>query len=370
MLFLRNMRELVGRGQKAVMSLIITGLLLAQPASAGGPPPVILVQPLDVSVLFLNTASFSVVALSGTTMSYQWLKNGTNIPGATSASYSVPNCQNTDAGNYAVVVQNAGGSVTSWTASLSVMAAPTIVVPPLSQLAIVGKSASFTTVAIGNGTLSYQWYLNGSSLGNSHGARTSTYSLTNVTTSDAGNYTVVVKNSYGSTTSLVASLTVFVPPSIMKQPASQTAVAGQTAAFSATVSGTGPLSYQWNFNGTPLAGATNATLSISNVLPAANGNYSLVVTNTAGVVTSAVANLAVTLPSVVLMPTTGTAGLTTNGFGFQFAVPTGVTYVVLASTDLQTWTPIATNTAANASAAFNDAAAGNFDHRYYRVTFP
>ena len=70
---------------------------------------------------------------------------------------------------------------------------------------------------------------------------------------------------------------------------------GSNATFSATASGTAPLFYQWKFNGTNLAGATNATLIRSNVQPSHAGNYLLVATNTAGAATSLVAALTVTV---------------------------------------------------------------------------
>jgi len=354
--------------RNTITALIFSALLFAKPCLAGGPPPVILVQPLDVSVLFLNTASLSVVALSGTTMTYQWYKDGTNIPGATSATYSLLTIQNSDAGNYYVVVQNGGGSVTSATVTVTVLSAPTIVTQPASQMVTAGGTATFSVTPIGTSPFTYQWYLNASSLGNSHGARTASYSKPGVGTSDTGSYFVVVGNSYGSVTSSVAALTVGVPAAITTQPSNQSVLAGQNATFNVTASGTEPLGYQWNFNGLPLVGATSSNLTLTGVLTAFNGNYSVVVANGLGSITSAVATLSVTLPQVSLS-TAGNAllGKTTNGFSFQFGVPVGVTYVVLASVDLRNWTPIYTNVAANATAAFNDAAALKYDHRYYKV---
>ena len=73
-----------------------------------------------------------------------------------------------------------------------------------------------------------------------------------VSTNNAGNYTVVVTNAYGSVTSQVATLTVAFPPSVTTQPASQTNLAGTNVSFSVTAGGTGPFSYQWQFNGTNL----------------------------------------------------------------------------------------------------------------------
>src|SRR5207237_1891635 len=111
--------------------------------------------------------------------------------------------------------------------------------------------------------------------------------------SNAGNYTVVVTNIAAAATSGVAALTVWIPPGVTAQPQSQTNVQGTTAALLAGISGTAPLSYQWQFNGLPLAGASSTNLSIGNVQPTNAGNYSLVATNLAGSITSAVAVLTV-----------------------------------------------------------------------------
>jgi hypothetical protein len=78
-----------------------------------------------------------------------------------------------------------------------------------------------------------------------------------------------------------------VPPSIVTAPQDQSVSAGGSAAFSVTASGSTPLSYQWQFDGANLPAQTNATLSIGYVLPANAGNYTVVVTNASGSVTSA-----------------------------------------------------------------------------------
>jgi hypothetical protein len=88
---------------------------------------------------------------------------------------------------------------------------------------------------------------------------------------------------------------VIVPPSITVQPSNLTADQGSSATFSVTVTGTDPLFYQWYFNGTNLlAGATSTSLTLNNVQVTDTGNYSVVVTNVAGSVTSLAAALALT----------------------------------------------------------------------------
>src|SRR5205814_1075661 len=105
--------------------------------------------------------------------------------------------------------------------------------------------------------LSYQWQKNGTTIG---GATAAGYTTPATTASDNGDqFTVVVSNAAGSVTSRAAALTVnavLVAPTITTQPASQTVTAGQTAAFTVTATGTSPLSYQWQKNGTAIGGAT------------------------------------------------------------------------------------------------------------------
>lgn len=90
-------------------------------------------------------------------------------------------------------------------------------------------------------------------------------------------------------------------PAITAQPASIAVAELQPASFSVTATGTAPLSYAWRRNGTPIAGATSATLTMSSALAADHGaRYSAVVTNSAGSVTSTDAVLTEELPMFLL----------------------------------------------------------------------
>src|SRR5215831_2506500 len=104
-----------------LMSLMLWGLLLPRAFGAVGPAPIILVQPLGATVPLTGIATFTVLASSGTTMTYQWTKNGSNIPGATDSVYAILSVLPTDAGTYAVKVTNGGGTTTSSNATLIVL---------------------------------------------------------------------------------------------------------------------------------------------------------------------------------------------------------------------------------------------------------
>jgi hypothetical protein len=94
-----------------------------------------------------------------------------------------------------------------------------------------------------------------------------------------------------------------VAPTILTQPTNQTVLAGSDATFIATATGTAPLRYQWRLSGTNIAGATGASLTLSNVQPAQAGIYTLRVTNVCGSATSSNAVLTVNqAPSCVTPP--------------------------------------------------------------------
>ena len=109
---------------------------------------------------------------------------------------------------------------------------------------------------------------------------------------------MVVANSAGTVTSSAAVLTVnaaSIAPSITTQPASPTVTAGQTASFSVSVSGTSPFTYQWNKNGTLISGATSSNYTTPATITSDTGaQFTVVVTNSVGSVTSNVAVLTTT----------------------------------------------------------------------------
>ncbi|MGA2787904.1 MAG: immunoglobulin domain-containing protein [Verrucomicrobiota bacterium] len=182
---------------------------------------------------------------------------------------------------------------------------PSISVDLTNQTASVGDNVSFSVQAVGTLPMTYEWYYNTNSL-LSVGTN-STLTLTNVQQSDSGGYSVIMTNSYGSATSVVAQLTVDVfPPSISNDPQDQSALVGQDTSFSVQAGGTAPLSYQWYYNtNTVLTNATSSILTLTNVQLSDSGGYSVVVTNSYGSATSAVAQLTVSLPvapSIITQP--------------------------------------------------------------------
>jgi len=173
---------------------------------------------------------------------------------------------------------------------------PTITVQPVSQAVLYQGTATFSVSASSETSMTYQWYFDGTAIS---GATSSSYTIADAQTSNAGSYWVQIVNGGGSVTSSTATLTVNVPPTIIIPPQSQTVTQGQSASFSVTASGTTPLSYQWYLNGSALSGATSSGLGLNSVQTTQAGSYSVMVSNVAGTVTSGAATLTVNVPPTI-----------------------------------------------------------------------
>jgi alpha-tubulin suppressor-like RCC1 family protein len=191
---------------------------------------------------------------------------------------------------------------------------PFIETQPVSQTVPFGQpSVSFNVFAVGPGTLTYQWLFNGT---NMSGQTNSSLTLNFVQYNQAGNYSVLVMNSSGTTVSSNAVLTVVppTPPSFVSQPVTNLTVpVGTNVVLAVTVTGAPPPAFHWFFNGAALfdnphyTGTTGTTLQVSNVQTGDTGNYWAVATNTGGSMTSSVAAVAVLIPpAITLQPVSRT----------------------------------------------------------------
>jgi hypothetical protein len=120
----------------------------------------------------------------------------------------IASAQATNAGSYDVIVSNNSGLVTSAVATLTVRIPPAITQQPVSLVVTQGSSASFSVSASGDTPLSYQWKCIGLNIS---AATSASYTISNVQTKQAGNYTVTISNAVGHTDSVTATLTVLVP---------------------------------------------------------------------------------------------------------------------------------------------------------------
>lgn len=271
-------------------------------------PARVVVPPASTSVAEGAQATFSVTADGSTPLTFQWRRNGSDIAGANGTSYTTPVVTPADNGAaYSVVVGNAAGSATSAAATLTVLPArPNITQQPLSISVVAGAPAAFNVVATGSGTLAYQWSRDGTPIA---GATAAGYTLAAPTLADSGaRFSVTVSNAGGSVTSAVATLTVtsaVQAPSITTGPQPQTVAAGQVARFEVVAAGTPPLAYQWQRNGSAIPGATAAAYTTAaTVLGDSGATFRVVVSNSAGSVTSAPAVLTVNAagPTITAQP--------------------------------------------------------------------
>lgn len=261
------------------------------------PAPVITAQPQSLTRNVGDAAAFSVTASGAATLTYQWQRDGLDIPNATASTYSLASVAEADNGDrFRVRVRNASGEVLSNEAVLTVSAAPSITSQPQSVTRAAGEQAVFAVTATGAG-LTYQWQRNGADIG---GATSPTFTIATVATGDNGaRFRVRVGNASGSTVSNEATLTVTPAVTITAQPQSVTRVAGESAAFSVTATGSA-LTYQWQRNGADISGATGASYNLPSVSAGDNGVvFRVRVRNAAGEALSNGATLTVT-PAVTI----------------------------------------------------------------------
>jgi len=181
-------------------------------------PPVITSQPSDQAVLQGGTAIFSVGTASNALLVFQWqtnglpLSDGGRISGSATSTLVISNASSANVGTYSVIVSNVAGVKTSSNALLTVISsAPVITMQPTNQSVLSGAPATFSVVAIGNTPFFYQWQRDGTNLSNGpnvSGATSSALSLGIVSPADVGGYAVIITNFLGSTTSIIAALSV------------------------------------------------------------------------------------------------------------------------------------------------------------------
>jgi hypothetical protein len=242
--------------------------------------------------------------------------NGRNLRNQISAFVAAAFAMLSLAGCAAVVSPNTPSSGPTPTAA-------SITTQPTSQSVTMGQTATFTVLASGTAPLNYQWQRNGANIS---GGTNSSYTTPATTTADNGaKFNVVVSNSVGSATSSAATLTVNAAPTaptITAQPTNQAVTVGQTATFSVSATGSPTPTYQWQKNSTNLAGATSASYTTPATASADSGaTFRVVVSNSAGNVTSNAATLTVTAASVAPKITTQPSNQTvTAGQAATFTV--------------------------------------------------
>ncbi|MBC8244538.1 MAG: immunoglobulin domain-containing protein, partial [Verrucomicrobia bacterium] len=289
-------------------------------------PPEMVELSGDQSAPVGGNVELAVVAAGNEPLSYQWVKDGVLMEGATSASLILANLDTTDSGSYTVVVTNSAGRLESDPIVVSVIQPVSIVLQPESATAAIGGKAVFEVAVTGSAPVSYQWKLNGESLPSQTAAK---LVIEEVAAVDGGTYTVTASNASNSVESDGAELTIQTPPIITKIAGNQQAAVGDTVTLWVTAVGTPPLSYQWKREGVVIPGGTGATLELADLVSLDAGQYTVEISNSAGSTVSDPIEVSVAAaPQIVSQPASRNIGLnarliltvsaTGSGLGYQW----------------------------------------------------
>lgn len=274
-------------------------------------PPQIYQQPWGVSA-DADAQPLLYVGVSGTSpLSFQWRRNGFDVPGATGSILSFFPFAPSDAGSYQVVVSNMAGIVTSEVASVTMnLHAPIFSQHPVSQTVDAGTTIFLDSSLTGSPRPSFHWQRNGQDLPGatnftwSSSSQNAYYSaslkLDSVTSADVGGYRLIASNSVGTATSAVATVGVtYRAPLFVSLPTSYTVWAGNYSYLSCTVAGGPPPTLQWFFNNQLIPGATNSVLLFLVTSTNQAGDYTVMASNVFGTVTSPPATLSVMISAPV-----------------------------------------------------------------------
>jgi alpha-tubulin suppressor-like RCC1 family protein len=204
---------------------------------------------------------------------------------------------------------------------------PPVALPMAGVFAYSGSSPVILEADARGSALSYQWQLNGVNI---PGANQPWLMLTNVQPagpppSPLANYTVIVSNAYGSVTNPASLNVVNSAPIILQQPQSLELPPDNNFTFSVQATGSQPMSYQWQFNGTNIPGATSPSLTVTNAQLPAAGYYSVMLSNPYGTNLSSSAGLSFSITSVAVW------GDDDNFNGGPINMPTNLTDVIAVS---------------------------------------
>lgn len=229
-------------------------------------------------------------SVAGTTLTYQWFKNGARLTddnrtsGSMAKTLGIADATAADAGTYFVEVTYGNGDATiqSNTLTVTIGTPAAITTAPAGDIICAGEAAQLSVTATG-GNLSYRWYKGTSAI---PGANGPTYDIASATINDAGTYHVVVSNGCGEVESANADLVVNVKPTITTEPNDQTVDVDRNLTLTVAAGGTSPVTYQWFKNDAAITGETGENLTVSTVSDDDAGTYFVVATNGCGSDTS------------------------------------------------------------------------------------
>ncbi len=271
-----------------------------------------------------STVGYCSSIVAAPAAALQWQRDGVNLPGETSSCLWLYGVTSNEAGLYRLVASNTIGAFTSAPIALAVnYFAPTgsIYVSYVSNPAPAGSSPSLCSSMVGAPPAStFQWQFHGTNL---PGATNGCLNLFNVTSNEAGSYRLIAGNSVGTGTSAPVVLAVnYAAPtaSIFLSYGRVPTTVGNGVTLCSYLSGAPYPAVQWQFHGTNLPGQTASCLYLSNLQTNQSGPYTIVASNSLGVVTSAVAVLTVLPPQPLLAYlSTGLSPLLVGSYHYLYA---------------------------------------------------
>ena len=256
--------------------------------------PVIVTQPTTVRVRLGAPAEFYAVVAGPLTywtnnewnIAAGWMRDGAPSTGTTTLTASdltvwtnrlrFDHVTSADAGTYYLAVTNVTGVTTSEAVRLEILTPPAVGADPVSVVTCPGSTVRFSVTASGIPTPSCQWMFQGVDI---PGANDTSLTLADVDASNEGDYSLRLWNSEGTATSKAANLSLRRPPVINTAPIAQTLRTGDTLLLEVHADGSGPLSYAWMRDQTPIPGANTSVLRIANASTADTGTYAVTVSN-------------------------------------------------------------------------------------------
>ncbi len=280
--------------------------------------PVITQQPVSLTRCTGQPAAFSVMA-TGTGLTYRWTKDGVDIPGATSADYTIPAAAVTDGaqapGYQCVVTDSAACTNTSTAATLIVVPSVAGITGPVNTEVCPGSAASFAISVSNPAGVTYQWQISrdgGTVWTSLTGATAALLSFTAAATDNGSRFHCVVSNPCGAVISGAATLMVKEGASFTTHPHNRTVCAGNIAGFNVVAAGTAPLRYQWQIStdsGTTwgnIAGANAAGYTLRAGLSSDGHRFRCILSNDCGSpLTSNAARLNVVTDRPAVQPQAG-----------------------------------------------------------------
>ena len=239
------------------------------------------------------------------------------------------------------------------------------------QAVSAGQTATLSVTPTGTGPYTYQWYKDGVPI---PGATSSSYSVLASASNSGASFTVAVTNAAGTVVSAPYVMNSGTAPSFSTQPAGQSVSAGQPATFSIAASGTGPFTYQWLKNGSPISGAIGSSFTTAATSLADDGtSYTVVVTSALGQVTSSpailsVAPLAANLAFTPIGPQS--YGATPVVLGVSSASPGAITYTVVSGPATISGSTLTITGVGTIVLSASQVASGNFAASTQGISFP